>query len=90
MSTKKASIMLELIAMVFLLLICASFGYTGMMRSGGRTRITRPTEESAVGMGGARARDYSYVDRTGKGFPVGLKQQRGEKPSFKEPRRKNR
>ena len=82
--------MIELIVMVFAILICASFGYSGMMRSGGRTRVTRPTEESAVGMGGVRARDFSYVDRTGKGFPVGLRRERGERPSFKEPRRKSR
>jgi hypothetical protein len=82
--------MIELIIMVFALLICASFGYSSMMRSGGRTRITRPTEDSAVGMGGVRARDYSYVDRAGRGFPVGLKRERSEKPSFKEPRRRKR
>ncbi len=82
--------MLELIAIVFLILICAAFSYNSTMRAGGRTRITRPTEETATGMGGVRAMDYSYVDPTGKGFPVGLKRERSEKPSFKEPRRKNR
>jgi hypothetical protein len=80
--------MLELIALAFLILICAAFGYNGSMRAGGRTRVTRPTEESAVGMGGGCARDFSYIDRTGKGFPVGLKRKRSEKRSYKEPRRK--
>ena len=82
--------MIELIAIAFVILICASFSYSSSMRAGGRTRITRPTEETATGMGGARAGDYSYVDRTGKAFPVGLKRERSEKSSFKEPRRKDR
>lgn len=82
--------MIELILFVFLLLICVGFSFNSSKRAGGRTRITRPTEESATGMGGVRARDYSYVDRSGKGFPVGLKRERSEKRSFKEPRKKNR
>jgi len=84
--------MIELIAIGFIILICAAFGYSGSMRAGGRTRITRPTEDSAVGMGGVRARDYSYVDRTGKGFPVGLGSTSAGsgRPSHKEPRRKNK
>lgn len=82
--------MIELIIMAFVILICASFAYSGSMRASGRTRVTRPREDSAVGMGGVRARDFSYVDRTGKGFPVGLKRERSEKPSFKEPRRKTK
>ena len=86
----KGNKMIELIVIGFLVLICAGLSYNSSMRAGGRTRITRPTEETATGMGGVRARDYSYVDRTGKGFPVGLKRERSEKPSFKEPRRKNR
>ncbi len=82
--------MLELIIFVSIVLICAALTFNSSMRSGGRTRITRPTEETATGMGGARAMDYSYVDRSGKAFPVGLKRERSEKPSFKEPRRKKR
>lgn len=79
--------MLELLLLGFLIVICAAFSFSGSKRAGGRTRTTRPTEESAVGMGGVRARDYSYVSR-GKGFPVGLKKDRTGTRSFKEPRKK--
>ena len=81
--------MLEWLVFGFVVLLCAGLSFSGNQRASGRTRITRPTEESAVGMGGLRARDYSYVDRTGKGFPVGLKRERTEKRSLKEPRRKD-
>ena len=80
--------MLEIFIIGFGLVLCAACSYSGSKRSSGRIRITRPTEESAVGMGGVRARDFSYVDRMGRGFPVGLKQDRTEHSSFKEPRRK--
>lgn len=80
--------MLEWIIVGVVVLVCAGLTFSGSQRTSGRTRITRPTKETATGMGGARAMDFSYVDRTGKGFPVGLKRGRTERRSFKEPRRK--
>ena len=61
---------------IFLLAAC-SFG--GAPQSG-RIRVTRPTEKSSEGMGGARGYDYSYSGQSAMGgnrpFPVGLRVER--------------
>ena len=75
---------------VLFIVLCAGLTYDRTGRSGGKTRITRPLDKSATGMGGARAYDYSYVDRLGKGFPVGLRRERKRTDTFKEPRRREK
>lgn len=73
---------------VLFIVLCAGLTYDRTGRAGGKTRITRPSDKSATGMGGIRAYDYSYVDKRGKGFPVSLRQERKRTATFKEPRRK--
>jgi len=73
--------------LVLLIVLCAGLSYK-KGRAGGTTNITRPTSDSAVGMGGARGYDYSHVDRLGRAFPVSLRRERKRTDTFKEPRRK--
>jgi len=72
---------------VLLMVICAGLTYR-RGRAGGTTNITRPTSDSAIGMGGVRGYDYSHVDRQGRVFPVSLRRERVRTNTFKEPRRK--
>ena len=72
------------------MVICAGLTYNRKGRAGGTTIITRPTSDSAVGMGGARGYDFSYVDRQGRAFPVSLRRERERTDTFKEPRKKKR
>ncbi len=74
--------MLEVIGFIVafsLLMLCAACSF-GRSPGSGRVRITRPTEKSVVGMGGARGYDYSYGGQSSfggsKSFPVGLRSER--------------
>ena len=79
--------MIEMILFLGVIMLCAGLTYR-RGRAGGTTNITRPTSDTAVGMGGARAYDYSHVDRLGRAFPVSLRRERVRTDTFKEPRRK--
>ena len=72
---------------VLLIVICAGLNYK-KGRASGTTNITRPTSDSAVGMGGTRGYDFSYVDKLGRAFPVSLRRERKRIDTFKEPRRR--
>lgn len=72
---------------VLLIVLCAGLNYK-KGRASGTINITRPTSDSAVGMGGARGYDFSHVDKLGRGFPVSLRRERKRTDTFKEPRRK--
>ena len=77
--------MLDLVILVLVLVFCAGCAYSGSMRAGGRVKITEPSDDSSIGMGGARGRDYSYTSGY-QSFPVGL---RGEgRGGFKSKKRK--
>jgi hypothetical protein len=78
--------MIELALLVFVIIFCAGITY-GRGRPSGKTTVTRPSDKNVDGMGGFRARDYSYVNR-GKAFPVGLRQDRKRTATFKEPRKR--
>ncbi|MHA2084538.1 MAG: hypothetical protein ACW99V_07515 [Candidatus Thorarchaeota archaeon] len=65
--------MLELAILVIALVFCAGCTYSGSMRASGRVKITEPSDDSSVGMGGARGRDYSYASGRTQNFPVGLR-----------------
>ena len=78
----------------FILLIGVGLGIVlvagltfGKSAPSGRTRITRSSAKSVDGVGGARARDFSYSppSHCGKGgFPVSLRQERQRTATFRE------
>ena len=73
--------MLVIIAFVIVFTVfmfCAACSF-GRSPSSGKTTITRPTDKSVDGFGGARGHDYSYspgIRGAKHPFPVGLRVER--------------